>query len=369
MERRLAQSRLHRGRVLECALLGGQQPEHDGGLRARVAERAEVARAGGVVLEQQPVVPREAREDLRRDGFVAAVGEPSAARGIAAADVNRPGHAADALEDAVVDLRVGHELGRHVVAPRLEGGAVVAIHVPLGVVGRVHLDVVAAQGDDPRHHPLPQVAGDRAQEILRGRVGGARVLAMPEDAVPARGGDRELGARARVGLEERVLVGDHVAHDLDRAGDEGPRGSGPHLGAPAVRLLPERPPARIRGQELEAGERRAGCALLAERDRDDPGGAAQLAVGDHVEAGRFLERDGGVDRAVLGRPQRFGRHAPLARTLARLAQIGRAEETAHHVGPRDRHAGGASSDSGTGTAGGRSARRARAWAAPMAIRR
>ena len=64
------------------------------------------------------------------------------------------------------------------------------------------------------------------------------------------------------------------------------------------------------------------------------------------------------------------RDAPLARALPRLPEIGRAEKTAHHVGPRRRHAEGvASSGSDTGTAGRRATRRARAFAAPIAINR
>src|SRR5713101_3695518 len=126
--RRLAEARLHRARVLEGALLGGQEPEHHGRLRARVPERTEVTGAGRVVLEQQPVVAGETREDLAGDGLVAPVGQPTPARRVAAADVDGAGHAADALEDGVVDLRVGDQLGGHVVAPRLEGGAVFPVH-------------------------------------------------------------------------------------------------------------------------------------------------------------------------------------------------------------------------------------------------
>src|SRR6202030_4210518 len=67
LTRRLADARLHERRVLELTLLGGQEPEHHGGLRPHVAERPEIARARGVVLEQEAVVAAEAREDLRAD--------------------------------------------------------------------------------------------------------------------------------------------------------------------------------------------------------------------------------------------------------------------------------------------------------------
>ena len=155
---------------------------------------------------------------------------------------------------------------------------------------------------------------------------------MPEDAVPARGGDRELGPGPGIGLEERVLVADHVAGDLDRPGDEGTGWIRPHLGATAVRLLPQRPPARVGGEELEAPERRPARRVLPERDRDDPGRAPELAVGDHIEPRALLERDGLADRPVLGRPKGLGRHPALAGALPRQAQGLRAEQAAHHVG-------------------------------------
>src|SRR5438093_183412 len=81
----------------------------------------------------------------------------------------------------------------------------------------------------------------------------------------------------------------------------------------AVGLLPEGPPAGIGGQELEAGERGVGDALLAEGNGDHPGLPAQLAVGDDVQAGRFLERDDLADGAVLHRAQLGGAHRPRAR--------------------------------------------------------
>src|SRR5215470_3231575 len=53
---RLVNAGLHRGAILERAALGGEQPEDDLGSRAHVAERAEVARARGIVLEEQAIV-------------------------------------------------------------------------------------------------------------------------------------------------------------------------------------------------------------------------------------------------------------------------------------------------------------------------
>ena len=97
----------------------------------------------------------------------------------------------------------------------------------------------------------PEVVGDRPEEILGRRVRRPRVLPMPEDAMPARRGDGQLRPGARVRLEERVLVGDDVAHDLERARHERPRRRGPDLRALPVRLLPQRPPAGIRRQARE----------------------------------------------------------------------------------------------------------------------
>src|SRR5262249_5927366 len=156
-----------------------------------------------------------------------------------------------------------------------------------------------------------------------------------EDAMPARGGDRELGAGPRVALEERVLVADDVAHDLERPGDEGPRRLRPHLSPPAVRLLPQRPPTRIRGEELEAGQGRARRALLPEGEGAAPRLPPQLAVSDHVEPGGLRERDRLADRAILGVAQRLGSDPPLARALPGLAEVGRAQEAPDHVGTRD----------------------------------
>src|SRR2546427_11683824 len=73
---------------------------------------------------------------------------------------------------------------------------------------------------------------------------------MPEDAVPARRGNSELGATLGIGLQERVFFCDDVTHHLQRLGDEWSCRSGPDLGTPAVRLLPERPPLGLGGKKL-----------------------------------------------------------------------------------------------------------------------
>src|SRR5439155_27170809 len=128
--------------------------------------------------------------------------------------------------------------------------------VPLRVVRRVHLDVVAAERDDLADDVLAQVVGDRAQEVLRRRVDRAGMLAMPENPMPAGRRNRELRAGARMGFEERVLVRDDVPHDRELSRYERARRGGPHLRALSVGFLLARPTAWISGQDLLPSEQR-----------------------------------------------------------------------------------------------------------------
>src|SRR2546425_10498730 len=100
---------------------------------------------------------------------------------------------------------------------------------------------------------------------------------MPEDAVPARRGNGELGATMGIGLQERVFFCDDVTHHLQRLGDEWSCRSGPDLGTPAVRLLPERPPPGLGGKKLRARPLRVGGTPLPPGKRDDPRVAPPLA--------------------------------------------------------------------------------------------
>ncbi len=117
----------------------------------------------------------EAREDVLRDRLVAARRRPHAAGGVAAAHVHRALDAAQTLEDHAVELGVRDELVRHVVPVLLERGAVAGVDVPLRVVGRVDLDVVAAELDQPIDDVHPQDAGDVADEVVRRRIRVGRV--------------------------------------------------------------------------------------------------------------------------------------------------------------------------------------------------
>src|SRR6202022_4635142 len=99
-----------------------------------------------------------------------------------------------------------------------------------------------------------------------------------------------------------------------------------------VRLLPQRPPSGVGGEELETPERRPRGRVLAPGDRDDPGRAPQLTVGDDVEARALLQRDGLADRVVLRRAQDLRRDPALPGALASPAEGVGAEEAAYHVG-------------------------------------
>ena len=76
--------------------------------------------------------------------------------------MHRARDAGQPLEDHAVELGVRDELVRHVVPVLLERRAVARIDVPLRVVGRVDLDVVAAELDEPVDDVLAQDAGDVA---------------------------------------------------------------------------------------------------------------------------------------------------------------------------------------------------------------
>ena len=185
-----------------------------------VAERREAARAIAVVFEQQSVEVGQTREDVLRDDLVTAGGRPHPAGSIPAAHVHRARDAGQALEDHVVELGVRDELVRHVVPMLFERRAVFRVDVPLGVVRRVELDVVAAQLDQPVDDVLACQACDVLDEVVRGRVRGSRVVGVPEDPAPAGCRDRVLGACPGVRLQERVLVPDDVALDLEAPCDE-----------------------------------------------------------------------------------------------------------------------------------------------------
>ncbi len=63
----------------------------------------------------------------------------------------------------------------------------------------------------------------------------------------------------------------------------------------------------------------------------EEGVAAQLAVGDHVEAGLLLEPHRLVDRAVLDLLERGGGELAALELVAGGLELGRAQQAAYHV--------------------------------------
>ena len=242
----------------------------------------------------------EAREYVTRNRFVAPCCGPHAARSVASAHVHRSRDAGQPLEDHAVELGVGDELVRHVVPVLLEGRAVGRIDVPLRVVGRVDLDVVAAELDQPIDDVFTQDASDVLDELVRRRIRALRVLRMPVDPVPARRGDRVLRADARVRLEERVLVLDDVAVDLEATRHEWllRRQAGRIRGLARARL-PEVAPARLGVEELEARDGRPEERIVDDGDQRDPAVAPVLAVRDRLDSGALLQSNRLEDGPVL----------------------------------------------------------------------
>jgi len=167
--------------------------------------------------------PAQLREQLRGDGAVAARGVPAAAGRVAPADVHGPGDPAQAGEKRAVEGGVEGDLRVDVDARGRKPRPVVRV-AQRPVVGRVQLDVVAAERDQPVDDRPLEVA-DLGQ-VLLGRVVDARgVLGGPVPPVVARRRHRVLGPGPRVAGQERVLVG-HVA---------GPRRGGTRLGVSGQR--------------------------------------------------------------------------------------------------------------------------------------
>src|SRR5262245_19114585 len=128
---RFADAPLHRGRVLQPPVVGGDAPKHDVGIGPYMLEWRQVTRARAIVFEQQCVLVAQARIKPVRNRLIAAVREPAPARRVAAAQMDGARYSGDALEHPIVDLGVLDQLLIHVVTPRLERGANLRIGVPL----------------------------------------------------------------------------------------------------------------------------------------------------------------------------------------------------------------------------------------------
>src|SRR5438067_13173839 len=299
---------------LQPRLLRGHQTQHDLAIGRHHAQRPEVARALVVVLQEEALEAALAKD--ARDRLVAAA-RVELRLVVAAADVQTEDHARVAADDRVVhldagvDQPVGIAAARDVARPQrgIEQGR---------VLGRVDLNVRAAQP-----HQLLDLATievhDVGQEPVARRVG-ARGLSGVIVSRRLLGADqrdfrRLRGARAQV----RELLATHAAPpgellDHDRTLED----------ELLALLVAERD-----GPAPMLVEAREGLDHVAEERI-----ASQLAIGDDVESGRFLEPDGLVHRAVLdplerrrGQPSRF-------QPRARLDEVRGPQEPADHVAAR-----------------------------------
>ena len=268
--RGLVDAALQRVLVLELAELGGHQAEHDDLALGQVAQRAEVARAFVVVLEEEGVEVHLGEQRLGHRLVVA--GRRVGALEVAAAQVHRQGHAGRLLRHHLVDeggVAVRQLVG---VVAALAGGFAHAVVAQVGEVGVVHLHVAAA-GVVER---LQLLAVGRGHVVVEDRLQLGIGLAADAGAAAAevqhgRAGDGHLGRHAGGDLALQVLeVGLldvlHVAHLVDHAD--------------------HRRRQFLRAVGLPHGDRDVGlhaAELLEEVDVEV--GAAELAVGD-ATAGR-----------------------------------------------------------------------------------
>ncbi len=77
-------------------------------------------------------------------------------------------------------------------------------------------------------------------------------------------------------------------------------------------------------------------AVEAPEKIEMPPRAAEFAVGDRLQAGRFLLADDGLDLAIFDRLERCGIDLALGVTLARLFQRGRTQQAADMIGAERR---------------------------------
>ena len=156
------------------------------------------------------------------------------------------------------------------------------------------------------------------------------------DAVRADEGD--LGGNAGHRADVTVLVEGQVAREPQPFRRRQPvpdRHSGGHVpvDVPALQRLAL---TGLVHQGLHAGGHRTkpfdtGAEAVLEVE------AAELPVGDHAEAGAFLERHRFPDALILHRAQVLGRHLAGVETLPDLLEPLRTQQAADHVGPHGCH--------------------------------
>ena len=315
--RGLVDAPLERVLRLHLAELGGHQAEdHDLAL-GQVAQRPEVARAVVVVLEEVGVEVHLGEQRLGHRLVVAGGG--MGALEVAAAQVHGQGHAGGLVRHHLVDeAGVAVRQLVRVVAARARRLAHLLV-AEVGEVGVVHLHVGAAG------------VGERAQLV----------------AVGARDVVVELGLELRIGLAaDAGAAAAEMQHrrrgdrDLRRAAGRDPRLQVLEVGlldvldvADLVDDTHHRRRQLLAAVGLDDGHRDVGldAAQLVE-EIDVEVGAAELAVGDALQADVFLEPDDLGDRVVLDGAQLPRRDLALGLPLARLEQAPGAEEAADVVG-------------------------------------
>ena len=306
---------------LDARLLRRDQAEHDGLVGGHVAQRREVARARRVVFEQQAIDAQGIKE-LLGDRVVAALDGPHAAV-IAPAEVEPEGHAGEVGDQGVVE---GDHLGQpglgvdaeraQAVAPILAAGVGVARAVELDVA-HPHLD---QRGDLPAHDP-----DEVGHELLARRVGPLRDAGQPEGARLGHRREGRLGPGGVVGvgeqeahlaLEQAVAQGELAAHRRE-----------PHILVGGGAAEDDRR-GDIGAEAVEAGD-----------DRVPEDAAAELAVGERIQAAFPLEGDGPRDGLFLDAIQLVGRQRPgVGRAHRRLDRLG-AQQAADDFGAIGRCAG------------------------------
>src|SRR5260370_40495554 len=319
--RGLLDAALERVLLLQRAVLGGDQAEHDHLALGHEAQRLEPARARIVVFEEE-AVDLELAEQRLGDVVVAARSDPGGAE-IAAAHMRAHGHAGGLLGERGVDeADIGQVLA---LARAAEPGDVVALRrvVEICQAGVVELEIAATELAQRR-----DLVGIDAAEIVpeRGEVGidlvvdgGAAAAVMHH----ARRGHGEL----RRCLGDRFQEGERLGEDrpLERelAGDAQRR-----RGELDVALLVVELDREI---VLHLGD----AADLVE-EIHVPGGAAVLAVGDALEADLLLHLHRLGHGVVLDPAHRRARKAARLVLLARLQQFLGPQQAADMVGAEGR---------------------------------
>ena len=137
-----------------------------------------------------------------------------------------------------------------------------------------------------------------------------------------------------MGFEERKLLGHDVAFDTDLVDHD----RTPRFGLifrqcqsseRTIRVLPEPGPFGVGDQRLEPGERAE--LGVAHSDGGDEAHAAELAVGNGVHPGAFLQRDSFGDGAIFGGARLGWTKVAFACGLAGFLQIRWPQQAPDHV--------------------------------------